>query len=1148
MKSSRRAVRIQPDHLPRAENWRYVSEFLQGKDVCMRNQHQFDYSTRGSSTSPDVKVKGLHPLMRMLKAIGAAAAVVFMSCCLAFGQATSGSILGTVTDPSGAAVVGARVVVTSIGTGVSREASTDGRGQFIVTKLNLGTYRVSVSAKGFQTAVQSPITLQLKARVRVDFSLLVGNNETTVEVKSKPPVLQTDTPETGGQITSVDLHQLPLVSRNFLNLGTLVPGTSGSVPNDRRTAFNGAALTVSGSSSEANNIIIDGVSDNEEFTGAMSVVPPIDAIQEVKVQSSQYSAAFGSASGGVVNIAIKSGTNHFHGFADDYLQNNALNSRGFFDVGKPPIRRNEFDAGLGGPIIKNKMFFFGDYQGLREVDSSQFLGIVPTTLERQGNFSQSGYTIYNPQTTHPNPSNPAELVRDPFPQDIIPSADINPITSALINAYPTPNFKQAGIAENYLTTLRNTHNLNSYNIKVNDYVSQKDILVGRVSQQTGGLSSPGFMPNNLVGATGSQNGLNAGFSYTHIINSRTVNVARFGYNYSRYGNAIANHNNVLSQFNIPNLANNPVAAGFPLFSMHNVSYAGTVRPIATVPTPFVLTENTIQAMDNLSYIKGRNNFELGGDFFRLYDDRGQGLPGDAYLGFSGQYTSPMVGTTLPSGIADALLGLANYYETQYVFGKIDLRSTRFGAFGQDYFRATNKLTVSIGLRWDVNGPWYERLNRVEDFNLQTGHHLIPSSTRSLVNKLLGGAPLPPVFQFASTNQIYPHTNWGDFAPRLGFAYALTHSTVIRGGAGIFYGQNPANTYSNAGTDPPFFVTLGIPGTLTTPLNVSQGFPAGGVLGALQSPSLGAYYSPVHAHTPYSEKWNVDVQWSPYSTAVLDVGYAGQHSLHNMFLSWENIPTPGPGSISSRSPFPDVGPVLGYLPINDSKYNALEISFRQSMRHDLSLYSAYTYGKCNDYAYGLDGGIISDPFNIRYDWGPCSFNADSRWVSDFVYRVPHIGKFSRPARFLLNNWTTSAIITAQSGLPFTVTLGQSILNIGGRDTNRPNVTGNPNLPGNQRSLSEWFNTSAFSVPAIYTFGNESKNSLIGPGLVNIDFGLQRTFPLFESGRIVLGAQADNLFNHPNFGLPNANFSGSDFGQVRGTALGPRTIQMEMRFVF
>jgi hypothetical protein len=1094
----------------------------------------------------------LHALLLLPRALGLSVcllwAILFCVTGASYGQGTAGAIVGSVVDPSGAAVSKAAITITSLDTGMVRTTFTGAEGTFSVSDIPLGSYQVKVVASGFKEAVQAPIRIDIKSRVRADFHLEVGSENTTVQVSAEASnMLQTDTPETGGIVTRSDLESLPVLDRNFLSLATMLPGTSPGV-GSRQAAFNGAALTVSGSSAEANNVMIDGVSNNEEFSGAMAIVPSMDAIQEFKVQTAQYSAEFGRSNGGVVNIALKSGSNQFHGFAFDYLQNDKMDAVQYFNTTKPPLHSNQFGAGLGGPILKDKLFFFGDYQGLRDNSPSQGKYIVPTAAELTGDFSASGYTIYDPDTTHEDPNNPGTMIRDPFPDNQIPTARINSIMSYLFSLWPSPNFSQAGFAQNFSTILNHTDNSNQYDARADYNVNSSNLVSARFSRQSGGIKVDGWLPQHRLDAIGAREGTSASVGYTHFFNPHLFNEAHLGYNYSHYGNQQANTDNVLSQFDIPNLPDVPAGYGYPSLYIRNLSVPSWARPIETLGTVIYMVENTYQAVDNLTYEKGRHSLKFGGEISRLSSIRYQdNVPGGAGFEFDGLYTSASVGTSQVSGLPDALLGYGNDYWTLYVLDKVRIATKRAALYGQDYWRITPKLTVSLGLRWEVNTAWHEHNNYMANFDFSSGNFVLPESTQSKITSLVGG-DLPSTFKFVPDSSVYPATNWDNLAPRVGFSYSLTNKVVARGGFGIFYGAVPGNTFSNGGVIAPISTVVEILGDNASWLNVGDGFPDGGLLGALQLNSIPGYYTPLHPHSPYSEKWSGDVQWSPTSRSMLDIGYQGQMSLHNYFLNYNNVATPGSGSVASRRPFPNIGYVLGYIPVNTSRYNALEASFRQGMTHNATLYSAYTLSTCYAYAMGLDGGIMSNPFDASYDWGPCDYGRTHTWTTSFVYNMPTVRGLGRAGSMILRDWQAAGIYTLQSGLPYTVTLGADVLNIGGLGTNRPNVIGNPTPASGQRSLTNWIDASAFATPDLYTWGDAKKNALRGPGYNNLDFSLQRSFPIRDAAKIMLRMESGNIFNHPSFGNPASTYGGSNFGVITGTQNSARTMQGVLRLVF
>ena len=1096
------------------------------------------YRTRGNSALRRVGVMG-----SLIGSLCLGILLVLLASSNVYGQASEGSILGTVTDNSGAAIANATVTVTSLETGVSREMASDAAGDYVVTNIPLGTYRVVVVATGFQKGSQESITVEIKARVRVDFTLQISGRAEKVIVNAGTAQLQTDTPEVGGTITQNDLQEIPVYNRNFLTLAELVPGTTGGVSTNMQNTLNGVAVTANGAAAELNEFIIDGVAANMEFSGAMSTVPPMDSIQEFKVQTAQYSAEFGRSAGAVINVATKSGTNQFHGFAYDYLQNDALNARNYFDVTKVPLRSNRFGGGLGGPVIRNKIFFFGNYEGLRSPFSSQLIGIVPTALEKTGDFSQSGYTIYDPTSTHPDPNDPTRLIRNPFPQNKIPSSMMNNVAQYLMGFYPDPNYSASGITANYLTDLKNNESLNIYNAKADAYLTSKDTLSFRYTLQRRNELAGGWMPNGLIDGLLVLNGSNMGATYAHTFNSQLLNEFRFGYNTTAFDQSAADSKNYLSQFNIPGLVQRPpFTNGFPWVVPNNVLDSFMVRPIPFIPNPWLMNEHTYQVLDSVSYQKGTHTLKFGAEFDRIQNLRDYGYAGNAVYVSSGFYASDAVGDQLPYGTADFLMGLYDAGLTVYAHDPVLLHGNRFDAYVQDYWRATRNLTISLGLRYDIIGAYKEDKNRLINFDFKNGVQILPQSTASIVQSIID--PLPAAFQFRPDGQVLPHTQFHNFAPRVGFAYSLRERIVLRAAYGIFYGVNIANGASNEGTVPPFRIQGGPSGDLNNPLRISDGY--AGPTGTLQAPNLSGFYRPLNDSDPYSQKWNTDAQMGITRTTFLDVGYTGAHTIHSYVTSLGNVPLPGPGPIQPRRPFPNVGTVSEWLPIGSNTYNGLEITFRQLNFHGVSGQSAFTYSRSYGLNSGADEGSVTNPFDYSYDYGPTGFDTPFRWVSAVNYKIPVPGNSSGFVNAILGGWETSAVVTRQSGFPFTVGLSTNILNNGTR--NRPDMNGNPNWSGSQRTTFTWFDVSKFSIPAQYTYGNEPKNFLRGPALTSVDFALQKAVTIHENYNIALRMEASNFLNHPNFGIPNATFGAPNLGIIQSTVTDGRKIQMSLRFSF
>jgi hypothetical protein len=1067
-----------------------------------------------------------------------------------FGQATEGTILGTVTDATGAVIANGAITVTNAGTGAVRKTQTDESGEYVITNLPLGSYSVGAESKGFKRAIHPPVPITVKARVRVDFMLEVGETAQSVEVSAATPLIKTDTAEVGGVVARHVLQEVPVFGRNFLALAALVPGTTNGPPTSRQRDFSGAAVTIAGASAEANNFIIDGISNNMEFSGAMGVVPAIDAIQEFAIQTSQYSAEFGRSGGGVINVAIKSGTNEWHGFAYDYVRNDKFDARPFdftgTNPGRQPLRRNQFGGGLGLPLIRNRAFLFGNYEGLRNPSKVINTFIMPSAAEKRGDFSGSNI-IYA------DPANVTGNSRVPLPNNQVASSRFDPITVRLLNFFPDANFRDPNpnVRNNYLVAETNNDSLNSFNAKGDGHVNANNTVTGRFSQQRGGRRRSSWMPGDILGGRGSLDATNTGLTFTHVFRPNIVNEARAGYNYLRFGNEMLVNQNIMDEFRIPGYNTVSFARGFPSFSIRNFQGTAMIRPIASVPNPFFLVEHSWQFMDNVSIQRGRHAIKLGAEADRIANNRFQGRNGGGSLSYDGTYSTPVVAAPLEAlrhGMSDALLGQARGFSTNYQFDGVRIRSTRVGWFVQDDFRASHKLTVNMGLRWDYFAPWTEEQDRLGNFDLNTGQRLLPESTRGIVRDLIGlpNGDLPAGWSYASMERILPRKNWKNFGPRLGFAYSPARNVVIRGGYGIFYGVTVSNNFNNAGTEgSPFFFDFNLASELDRPIIPRNGFPAGGAIGALSARTFGAYYGPTVRHDPYTQKWSLNVQLNPFRKTAFEIGYTGQRALAFPTLAPGNTPAPGPGAVQDRRPYPNVGFFWQFLPINDSNYNGLEITFKQQEWRGLYVQSAFTFSKALSYSNGTDG-TLNDTFNFRYDYGPANYDFRKRWVTALIYKLPRAQSLPKAARAVAGGWETSSLITLQGGFPFTVGVTGPQLN-NGAGTNRAIATRDPRL-GGSATRERWFDTAAFTAPPNFVWGAQGKNTLRTPGLAQVDFAFQKMFPVAESRRLTLRMEAQNLLNRVQLGAPFATLGAPNFGVIRSLQAGPRNIQLVGRFDF
>ena len=1064
-----------------------------------------------------------------------------------FGQATEGSILGTVTDTSGGALVNVQITVTNVQTNAVRTTFTNESGEYVVTNVPLGSYSVSAESKGFKRAVQPPLAMTVKARVRVDLHLEVGEVSQSVEITGTAPLLRTDTAEVSTLVTREQLDSLPSLDRHFLSLQVLTPGTYRQWHgiNDRIGDFSGGeSMQVGNAGSGQNNFILDGVSNNVELTGGLNAVPATDSIQEFSIQTNGYSAEFGRAGGSVVNVALKSGTNSLHGFAYDYLQNNIFNARPYDFTGtNPPItplHKNLFGGGLGGPVIKNRIFLFGNYEGLRMPQNVLEYDTVPTALERTGDFSKSGWTVYDPATTN------TAGARTAFPGNVIPANRINPLMQKLVGIFPTPNYKDPNpsVLSNYLATDINNDTKDAMNVKGDVNLRTNDTMTARYSKQWYTKDRSGYMPGSWIGGHATLNGTNAGLTETHVFSPSLVNEARVGWNYIADGNLNSNPTVITELSQIPG---GIVEPGYPTISIRNLSSTKAVRPLTTLPTPYYVWQNSLQYMDNLSWHKGKHSIKGGFDFTHNRNDVGGGwAPGGVKFNFDGYQSVATVGGSRPSnltGTPDALLGLVNQLTTYYTFDKTRMQVNRTGLFLQDEWRPTRKLSLSLGLRYENFPNWNFPRNQTTNFDLTAGQILVPVEGKAWVQSFLGlpGGALPPTYQYRPMDQVVGRNTGTDVSPRLGFAYSLTDKIVIRGGYGIFYAFEEALDTNNT-NGAPFNFQVQLTGSTASPIVVSQGFPSSGIYNTLASNAIPPTQFPLTYKDPYLQKYGLNVQYSPFAKTLLDVGFEGNHDLGEPY-SWRlNYPTPAPGDLQPRRPYPQFGEGFGFFFVGYSHYNALDVTLRQQAFHGLAIYSTLTVEHSNgDYS-------SPDPYNFNYGRGMLSYDFGHQWVTSFIYDVPfHRG--NRLVRTALGGWQAATIIQIRGGLPFSIASSQAMNDdINGSRANLVVTNGSAALSSDKRNINNWFNAAAFSTPANYTWGNSGQNILRAPGFNEVEFSLQKTFPIFERYKVTFRAEAENLLNQVNLGAPSATLGAAGFNTIRSLNGDPRMIQMALKFAF
>lgn len=1090
----------------------------------------------------------------------------------ASAQVSTAELSGTLIDPSGAAITTGKVIATDIATNQDHESAVNSSGSYSIILLPPGDYRVSAEAPGFRKLIQNGITLQIAQKAKLDLTLELGNLNQTVEVTGQAPLLESESSSVGTVVNEQLVNSLPLNGRNFIQLATLSPGVngvgysasgtimSGTRPDDRRP---GTEIFANGNREGSNNFLYDGIDDNERLTLSIVLRPAVEAVREFKIQTNMYSADIGRNSGAVVDVVTKSGGNQVHGSLFEYLRNSAMDARSFFNpVGTafPTFRLNQFGASLSGPLVvpkiyhgKNKTFFFVDFEGYRRDSQQLILANIPTLLMRSGNFSQTA-KIYDPLTTRANPAGTG-FIRDQFAGNQIPASRQDPISVKMINAYPVPT--NSALFSNYLSNQVQNQQWNQGDVRIDHQLSSKDNFFARWSPQNTETIVPSTYPaTTLPGISGpvnlSDEGSFAGTayqptqhavaSYIRIISPALVNEFRAGFNRYRLDYTASQFSpgaQLGNKLGVPNANATPNEQNLPIFSPANYLGIGQTRSL-----PIFRRENTFEYLDNLSYTKGSHSLKFGADFRRRQLTIYQTNQGNGRFNFSPALTD----SRQPAGVggdsmASFLLGYPTLIAHDYTLNWPGERGYELGVYAADDWRVTRNLTLNLGLRWDYFSPFTEVSNRWANFNLITAK--IDVAGRNGVSSYAG---IQPYF--------------ANFGPRFGFAYQTGKSTVVRGGFGLFY--NPTGSEGNSlrlFRQLPFGSTLSIsPGDIFVGQRVQDGFPALQPVNFAQADSpFGAMFAVDHSFRPsYAEQFNLTVEHeiSPAAMVIKTavVGNLGRH----LYNTWNaNQAVPGATALNSRRPYFAANSNLSdvsYFATNGlSEYYAFQLTVNKRISQGVSALLGYTWSHAIDdvpleFGGGAAGPQPQDPSNLAAERGNSIIDMRHRLTLSYVWELPFgNGKALLNRKgvvdWVVGGWQTNGVLSIQTGLPFTPVLQTSTTNTG--TGSRPNVTGAPTYP---QTLQHWFATNVFSSPAQYTYGNAGRDILFGPGRVNWDMSLFKNFPIHEATRIEFRAEAFNIFNHPQFGLPNPNIGNAQAGVITSTVGNPRQLQLALRLQF
>lgn len=1038
-------------------------------------------------------------------------------------QTIDTAILGVVSDPTGAVVVGAEVTILQPATGFARTLRTSADGAYEVRYLLPGEYTVEVKAPGFRSERRTGVVLQIGQQGRINFALQLGQVVETMEVVAEVPLMQTESAALGEVVSQERIINLPLNGRRFLDLAALTPGVT------LRTSAQFSILKANGTRDTTMALSFDGVSATTNRWAFVAMFPSLDAIQEFKVQTGNYTAEYGGNAGANVNVQLRSGTNQLHGSLYEFLRNDKLDARNFFrpkQLSKDALRRNQFGAVVSGPVVKDKTFFMAGWESQRDVREAAGTNIVLTPEQRRGDFSAVSSRITDP------------FSGDPFPGNILPASRLNPVSVNLANTFlPLPN--QAG-AVNYAFLTQPTTNWDQALTRWDHRFRDKDQISGHYMLQSYRRPFVGAIP--VFRSESKYLNQNVAVQHVHTFSGTRLNEVRFGYH---RGNRTATNPRKDTDFKASDIGITGLNQGGPDGRQLSKREAGF--PSLAISGFLGLGESggsdydftrTFQFVDNLSIFRGKHSLKMGADIQRRLSDANTINWPYGQISF----TSDISG----NAAAAYMLGFPRETLTPEGQPVSAVRQWRTFYYFQDDWKVTPNLTLNLGLRYDLLGM----------------PHDINGNTRTLRFDLDPRGPiLWPEDKRTSAEgkgtvaDMWINEHW-HLAPRFGFAYRLNDRTTVRGGYGIFTAVNQFDHVNVLQLNPP------IAGSLTV-IN-----PTRNPVATIQNPVPRALYpsrpiynmvsiEPGRRHfNPYLQNWNLQVSRQLGRNDALEVGYVGTKGtfLDSSQLNF-NSPDPGPGDIQARRPYQEFARIRLLTTDGNSTYHALQTRFEHRFAHGLSLTAGYNWSHMlddqNDESNG--GRALAQDVRNRGKAEKASsiFDIRQRLVIGYVWDIPFTSGLKGPVETVLGGWSLGGIITLQTGPPFRITQSADSQNNDSVGAARPNLVPGQNMkiPGSEQDPQRWFNTAAFTN-SVFAYGNTPRNPLVGPGLKTFDLSVQKTFrmPYRERHQLLFRTEFFNAFNAPQFSNPGASLGTGTFGRITGTAADNRQVQFGLRYAF
>ena len=1072
-----------------------------------------------------------------------------MSCAGAyvFAQTSTATLSGVVRDAQGGGIPNTAIVAVQIDTRQTRQTTTGTTGDYSIPNLPVGAYRITASASGFKQVVIPSIELKVNQEARVDLNLEVGAVNEQVTVTEQAPLLETESTSVGQVVENQSIEGIALNGRQFWQLVSLTPGAS-YTPGGDRTRTGGSSIRssavnvqINGTGFIYNGWLLDGTDITEYEQGGTNVQPNVDALLEFKVLSANMPAEYGHTPN-FVSATTKSGTNQFHGTLFEFIRNDKLDARNFFAATKNALRRNQFGGTVGGPILKNKVFFFADMEQTEQREAQVFNDVLPTAAMRTGDFTGQK-TITDPLTALP------------FPGNIIPTTRISPQAAFFLKFMPS---QQQG-AFNAPQSL----NISKGDIKIDGQATEKDHLMGRYSIQDNVEMDPNQYPTLGIQNLHSR-AQNVAFTWTRVFSPKLLNELRFGYyrDYFLFG-AVLPGTNFDQQAGITGYEQTDLSPSFPLINL--TGYTG-FSGSGSNNLPKSNRIRTYEYADAITYNLGKHELKFGAQLYHQTHTFFNGQTEEGSFSFTTQYTGNAFG--------DFLLGYPASVFRAYPLALYGNNGNEWALFTQDTYRLSRNLTLNLGIRYAHNPFFNGTQGQTSAFDYATGKVIVPMVNGKLIDPVVQPETpfLLPLFsdRLEGTDslglpQSIRQTGPGQWLPRVGYAWHPTNRIVLRGAYGIFDVFLDTNITLQWAKVPPFETTQTINNTTPTPTfnwaNPFQGQPLvaanpnpgkacsfGLVLASCSQPNI--YAGNIQMQQTYMQQWNQAVQVELAKDLSLDVGYVGNKTTHEQLISIpDNVPAPGVGAIQSRRQYPQWGQFFMGESNGNATYNALQVKVEKRFAKGYQMLVSFTHSKCLD-----EGSNQSGPLMVNFlkaNHAVCDYDSPENLTISSVYELPFgagrqfLSNANRWVNGVLGGWEIAGVSTSRTGLPFTpvISADQANTGIGGQ---RPIVVGNPSLSNPTPNL--WFNPAAFAIPAKYTYGNGGRNILRADGVEEIDLTLEKNFVITETRRLEFRLEAFNIANTPTFAAPGATIGSASAGVVTSTLNSNRVLQGALKFYF